>query len=189
MVPVEHDRMSDDAPSGLASRVGVLVYEPPMDAGQVLNPAIALLRDRGVPTGGVAQRIGAREPGRRASLWIDHIETGRTLRLDRPRGPGARSCVLDPAALAEAAVWLRQTTERRPAVIAVNRFGHTEAEGDGMRAEIAEAVCSGAVVLIAVRRSLLPDLEGFLGEAPALLPADPAAIADWAERAAALIEV
>jgi molybdate transport system ATP-binding protein len=185
----EDDRMKDDVPSALASRVGALVYEPPLDAGLILNPAIALLRDRGIPIGGVAQRIGAREPGRRASIWIDHIETGRTRRLDRPRGPSARSCVLDPDALAEAAMWLRQTTEQRPAVIAVNRFGHTEAEGDGMRAEIAEAVVSGAAVLIAVRRSLLADLAGFLGEAPTLLPADADAIAAWAEQAAALVTV
>lgn len=172
----------------MARRIGVLVYEPPADAGQVLNPAIELLRSRGVPVGGVAQRIGDKEPGRRASLWIDHIETGRTLRLDRPRGPGARACVLDPDALAEAAVWLRQTIERKPSVIAVNRFGHTEAEGDGMRAEIAEAVFTGSVVLIAVRRALLPDLEGFLGEPATLLPADSTAIAAWAERAADLVE-
>jgi len=184
--------MPDDTtagPSGLTSRIGVLVYEPPMDAGQVLNPAIDLLRRRGVPVGGVGQRVGARDPGRRPSLWIDHIETGRTRRLDRPRGPGSRACILDPDALAEAAVWLRQTIELHPAVIAVNRFGHTEAEGEGMRAEIAEAVCSGSVVLIAARRALLADLEGFLGEPPTLLPADPAAIADWAERAAALVAV
>jgi molybdate transport system ATP-binding protein len=86
-------------------------------------------------------------------------------------------------------VWLRQTIEQRPAVIAVNRFGHTESEGDGMRAEIAEAVVSGAVVLIAVRRSLLADLEAFLGAPPTPLPADAAAIADWAERTAALVAV
>jgi hypothetical protein len=186
---VGKDDMADDGISGLTSRVGALVYDPPGDAGKVLNAAIDLLRGRGMPVGGVAQRTGAPDSGRRPSLWIDHIETGQTRRLDRPRGPGSRACILDPDALAEAAVWLRQTIEQRPAVIAVNRFGHTEAEGDGMRAEIADAVCSGSVVLIAVRRALLPDLEGFLGEPPALLPADAAAIADWAERAAALVAV
>ncbi|HVY15253.1 MAG TPA: DUF2478 domain-containing protein [Rhodopila sp.] len=167
-----------------AGRIGVLVYDPPADAGQVLNPAIALLRQRGVSVGGLAQRVGGPDSGRKPSLWIDHVETGRTLRLDRPRGPGARDCILDPDALAEAAVWLRQTIERCPAVIAVNRFGHTEAEGDGLRAEIAEAVCSGAVVLVAVRRALLPDLEAFLGGTPNVLPPDVEGIADWAERTA-----
>ncbi|HET6605075.1 MAG TPA: DUF2478 domain-containing protein [Rhodopila sp.] len=182
--------MADDKTAGspgLTSRIGVMVYEPPTDAGRVFNPAIDLLHRRGVPVGGVAQRSGAPDAGRRPSLWIDHIETGRTRRLDRPRGPGSRACILDPDALAEAAVWLRQTIEQRPAVIAVNRFGHTEAEGEGMRAEIAEAVCSGSVVLIAVRRALLADLEGFLGEPPTLLPPDAAAIADWAQRAADLV--
>ena len=95
--------------------------------------------------------------------------------------------MLDPDALAAASVWLCQTIERKPAVIAVNRFGHTEAEGDGMRAEIAEAISSGAVVLIAVRRALLPDLESFLGEPPTLLRAHPTAIADWAEQAAEMV--
>ena len=168
-------------------RVGAVVYEPPLDASEIVNPALERLRRRGVRVGGLAQRFGPREPGRRASMWVDHLETGRTIRLDRPRGPGARACVLDAGALAEAAIWLRETIDSAPPVISVNRFGHAEAEGDGMRAEIADAIVSGAVVLIAVRRRLLPDLERFLGAPPVLLPADPAAIAAWAESAAGLV--
>ncbi len=93
--------MADDKTAGspgLTSRIGVMVYEPPTDAGRVFNPAIDLLHRRGVPVGGVAQRSGAPDAGRRPSLWIDHIETGRTRRLDRPRGPGSRACILVPCA-------------------------------------------------------------------------------------------
>lgn len=173
-----------DRDGGLAARVGVLVYEPPLDPGVILAPALRRLAELGVRVGGLMQRFGDRQPGRRASMWVEHLETGRTLRLDRQRGAGARACVLDAAALAEAATWLRQTVASAPAVIAVNRFGHAEAEGDGMRAEIAEAIVSGAVVLIAVRGNRLADLTRFLGETPVLLPPEAAAIADWAARAA-----
>jgi hypothetical protein len=51
------------------------------------------------------------------------------------------------------------------------------------RAEIADAICSGAVVLIAVRFSLLSDLEGFLGGSEKVLLPSAAAIADWVEHA------
>ena len=165
----------------LSERVGVVVYDPPVDGGAVLNDALSLLTERGVPVGGLRQRIGEKEPGRRASMWVDHLETGRSVRIDRPRGLGARACVLDPEALAEAARWLRETIERRPAVIAVNRFGHSEAEGDGMRGELADAILSGAVVVLAVRRGLLADLVGFLGEAPVVLASEPRVVVAWVE--------
>jgi hypothetical protein len=165
----------------VAERVGAVVYEPPVEGGALLNLALQRLVDRGVSVGGLRQRSGAKEPGRRASMWVDHLETGRSVRIDRPRGPGARACVLDPEALAEAAGWLRETIDRRPAVIAVNRFGHSESEGDGMRGELADAILSGAVVVLAVRRGLLEDLVGFLGEAPVILPTDPLAVIAWVE--------
>jgi hypothetical protein len=114
-------------------------------------------------------------------MWVDHLETGRSVRIDRPRGPGARACVLDPEALAEAAGWLRETVEARPDVIAVNRFGHSESEGDGMRGELADAILSEAVVVLAVRRGLLPDLEAFLGGKPVVLASDPDAVVAWVE--------
>jgi len=119
-------------------------------------------------------------------MWVDDIATGRSIRLDRPRGPGARDCVLDPDALTQAACWLQASAESGVAVIVVNRFGYAEAEGGGLRAEIAAAICSGAAVLIAIRDSRLNDLDVFLGGFFSLLPAWPSEIADWAEQVAAI---
>jgi hypothetical protein len=87
--------------------------------------------------------------------------------------------VLDPDALAQCACLLQQAVASGADLIIVSRFGNAEADGSGLRAEIAEAICSGAAVVIPVRFSMLNDLEGFLGGPASLLLPSPAAIADW----------
>jgi hypothetical protein len=73
---------------------------------------------------------------------------------------------------------LRRITAARPNLIIVNRFGHAEADGGGMRPEIADAVCSGAVVLLAARFTYLDALKEILGGPPLLLRSSAAAVAD-----------
>jgi hypothetical protein len=116
-------------------------------------------------------------------MWLDDIATGQAIRLDQQRGPGAIACLLDPDALARGAFLLRQATEAGMDVIVVNRFGCAEADGGGLRHEIADAIFSGAAVAIAVRDSLLPDLEGFLGVPATILPPSASRIAAWASGA------
>ena len=140
----------------------------------------ALLRTRGVPVGGLLQRFGGRLPSGKPSMWLDDVATGAVIRLDQPRGPGATSCTLDPSALASAACLLRNAANSGARVIVVPRFGSVEAEGGGLRMEIAEAVLSGAVVIIGVRPALLPDFEQFLGSPGTTLRPCAAAIAGWA---------
>jgi hypothetical protein len=50
---------------------------------------------------------------------------------------------------------LQRGDRRRPELVGASRFGNVEAEGQGTRAEIADAICSGAAVLVAVRFPLL----------------------------------
>jgi molybdate transport system ATP-binding protein len=120
-------------------------------------------------------------------MWLEDLVSGRVIRLDQPRGPGAASCTLDPDALAEAACLLRRGVTLGCTVIVVPRFGAVEAEGAGMRVEIAEAVLSGAVVIIGVRPSLLSDLEQFLGAPGTVLLPGAASIAGWAAHAAGVV--
>ena len=89
--------------------------------------------------------------------------------------------MLDPDALAQGACLLRDAIAAGADLLVVNRFGIAEAEGQGMRAEIAEAICSGAAVLVAVRENLLVDLERFLGAPARLLPASVSHLSAWAE--------
>lgn len=169
--------------SDIAAKVGVLPYDTDVAVDAILGEAVRRIRARGMTVGGLLQRTGERLSNGRLSIWLDDVGTGETLRLDQPRGPGAKDCIVDPDALAHAACLLRRVIEQRQDVVVVNRFGYAESVGDGMRAEIADAICSDAVVLIAVRVSRLEALERFLGGAATVLPLASTAVADWVERA------
>lgn len=166
-------------------KVGVLLYDTDVEIDVVLQRSVRHLQALGVSVGGLLQRFGERLANGKRSMWLDDIGTGQTIRLDRPRGPVAISCILDPDALAQGACLLRQAVDSEVDLIVVNRFGVAEADGGGMRAEIADAICSGAAVLIPVKYSLMGDLEGFLGGSPLVLLPSVFAIADWAEQAGA----
>jgi molybdate transport system ATP-binding protein len=174
--------------SDIAAKVGVLLYDTTVEVDAILTDTVQRVRARGIAVGGLLQRLGERLSNGKQSVWLDDIATGQTIRLDQPRGPGARACILDTDALAQAALLLRHATEAEHALIVVNRFGHAEANGGGMRAEIADAICSGAAVLIAVRPSRLDGLKSFLGGPALLLPPSPAALTDWAEQAVAIAQ-
>jgi hypothetical protein len=169
--------------STVAAKVGVLPYDADVAVDAILADAVDRIRARGITVGGLLQRAGERLSNGRTSIWLDDVGTGETLRLDQPRGPGAKDCIVDPDALAQAACLLRLAIEAGHRLIVINRFGYAETQGAGMRAEIADAVCSDAVVLIAVRSSRLASLEQFLGGPATVLQLSAAAIADWVERA------
>ncbi len=173
------------APPAFLPRVGVLLYDGSMEIDPILAAGIALVRARGVRIGGQLQHFGGRLPNGKRSMWLEDIATGAMIRLDRPRGPGAIACMLDPDALAQAACALKRSVESGVELLVINRFGNAEADGRGTRAEFAEAICAGAAVLVAVRYTLLADLEGFLGGPPNLLLPTPEAVLDWALRAVA----
>lgn len=170
----------------VAAKVGVLLYDTSVEVDAILTSVIKRLRAMSVTVGGLLQRFGEALPNGKYRMWVEDITTGASIRLDMPRGPGASACILDPDALAQAACMLRRITESRPELIIVSRFGHAEAAGGGMRSEIADAVCSGAAVLISARFSYLGALEDFLGGLPTVLLPSGVAIADWAEHAAAI---
>lgn len=172
--------------SDAAARTGVLVFDAPGAADAVLRAAVSTLRARGLSVGGLLQRAGDPATDSKCAMWLDDIVTGQGIRLDEPRGSGATACTLNPDALAQGACLLRQAAHSGLDVIVVNRFGNAEADGRGLRDEIAEAVFAGAVVLIAVRSSLLADLEGFLGGPPTILPLSEMAVVDWTVQAAAV---
>jgi molybdate transport system ATP-binding protein len=165
----------------IAARVGVLPYDSSDGLDAAVAEAVDRLRARGIAVAGLLQRFGDAAPGGKQAMWVEDIASGQVIRLDQPRGPGAIACTFDTGALARAAYLLQVAAESGAELLVVNRFGGVEAEGHGLRSEIAEAICSGLAVLIPIRASLLPALEAFLGGPATCLPASAAAIEAWAE--------
>ena len=68
---------------------------------------------------------------------------------------------------------------RRPDLLVVNRFGRLEAEGGGMRAEIAAAIADGLALLIAVPTRFLDAWNEFAGGLDTQAPPTEAALSAW----------
>ena len=158
--------------------VGV-VYDGILDIDAVLSASVDLLRSRGVRVAGLLQHLGEPLPGGKRTMYVEDLSSGERIRLDIPRGPEASGCRLDSDGLNRAACALRNAIAQRPDVLMVNRFGKQEAEGHGMRAELAEAVSSGLPTIVAVNQSLVGEWEKFLGEPGHLLKPEPTEIVNW----------
>jgi hypothetical protein len=165
----------------IAARVGVLPYDSSDGLDAAVSEAVGCLRARGIAVAGLLQHFGDAVPGGKQAMWVEDIGSGQVIRLDQPRGPGAIACTFDTGALARAAYLLGIAAGSGAELLVVNRFGGVEAEGRGLRPEIADAICSGLAVLIPIRDSLLPALEEFLGGPATRLPASARAIEAWAE--------
>jgi len=162
--------------------VAGVVYNSGLDIDAVLSAAVDLLRSNGVRVAGLLQRFGETLPGGKRAMYVEDLSNGERIRLDIPRGREASGCTLDPDGLNRAACALKTAIAQRPDVLMVNRFGKQEAEGHGMRAELAEAVSSGVPTVVAVSQALIADWEKFVGEPGHLLKPEPDDIVNWSRQ-------
>ena len=88
------DLIKSSRAAELPVRVGVLLYDASIDVDAIIASAVTLMRSRGIAVAGLLQHFGEPLPNGKRSMWLEDIMTGTTLRLDRPRGPGATACIL-----------------------------------------------------------------------------------------------
>ncbi|GAB6966734.1 hypothetical protein JCM25156A_07710 [Komagataeibacter kakiaceti JCM 25156] len=174
--------MPDHAGSYAYPIAVIMQDNDPQEVEMALWHAITILRTRGLDIGGFVQKRGRLRSDGRHEMYVHDLTDGSLIRLDRYRGAGARACTLDMDAMGALAVTLRARIEQNPDVLFVNRFGVREAEGGGLRTEIAEAICRGIPIVVVVSRNHLPAWEAFIGQAHAapVLPPESASLLDWA---------
>ena len=144
-----------------------------------LAAAVALLAGRGVPLAGTVQSNAPRADRQVCDMDVRVLPDGPVLRISQDLGTGARGCRLDGGALETAVAEVARRLDGA-AILVVNKFGKQEAVGRGLVPVIAEAASRGLPLLVGVNGLNLPAFLDFADGLAQPLPADPAAIADWA---------
>lgn len=145
-----------------------------------LAAALGRIASRGLRLAGYVQRKALGPDGQK-HLVVEDVTSGAQRDITQRLGPASRGCKLDPAALADVAGALLAALTAAPApdLVILNRFGKTEAEGQGLRAVIEAALLAGIPVLTVVTAVNAPGWDDFTGGEATLLPAEPEAVEAW----------
>ncbi|WP_071797127.1 DUF2478 domain-containing protein [Natronohydrobacter thiooxidans] len=127
---------------------------------------------------GTVQTNITRADRRKCDMDLRLLATGEVLRISEDRGAFARGCTLDTQVLTEA-VARSEAALAGADLLIVNKFGKTEAEGQGFAPLIAEALFAGIPVLVGVNALNLPAFEGFTEGIAQPLPEDAQHVIAW----------
>lgn len=132
---------------------------------------------------GVQQHLAYPEiADRRCDVYLEDLSTGLRTALFENRGSEARGCRLDGAALAHVTACVERSLAANPGLLILNKFGKSEAEGEGMRDLIAKALDQGIPVIIGVPERNLPAFRDFAGELSVELSVNMAEVLSWLRR-------
>lgn len=161
--------------------LAVVVYEPGFDLGRFLGDVCERLAARGdLAIGGVLPTDGGLHANGRREMLLRDIGSGRTTAISQELGAGADSCILDPDGFARTRVELAAAIAAGADLMVLGKFAKREAEGHGIRAEIAECLAAGIPALVAMRTTRRADFESFAGSDWQALPPSIDAVVAWA---------
>lgn len=163
--------------------LGVLIYDDGLEADILLGKCAEILTGMGYRLGGVIQTNPTRPERRRCDMDLADLLSGEQIRISYDRGNEARGCRLDPAAFAQADVWVKNALRVGVDLLIINKFGKQEAQGRGLRSAIADALLSNIPVLIGVSRQNLDACAEFAGGAFAHLDPDLETVVEWCRQA------
>lgn len=180
----EEDRMSTALePTGLEPvphTAAAVLHGAGAPLGGLLNDFAAEIAARGFRVGGLAQETLRDANGRRLSMGLVELDTGRRIPIDQPLGAGAtHACTVDSAAVAEASAALRRAVANRADLIVVNKFSHLEMERGGLLAEMLAAMAEGIPLLTSVAPEFLGAFLAATGDRVDLLAPTQAALWRW----------
>ncbi|MQP67873.1 DUF2478 domain-containing protein [Niveispirillum sp. SYP-B3756] len=161
--------------------LAAVVYRPEDDVDSLLAGFATGLQNLGRRVGGIVQRNRKGDCGPVKLMEIMDLTTGQIIPICQNLGPGAVSCRLDTGGLADAALAVQHAIAEGVELVVINKFGKTEAEGRGLRGEMAMAVEAGLPVLTAVPWRFYDAWCDFTGGYGTTMLCEPNVIADWWE--------
>ncbi|RMX04216.1 DUF2478 domain-containing protein [Corticibacter populi] len=117
------------------------------------------------------------QPGCQRDMELVDVAPGQRGVISQDPGPGSLSCCLSANGVVAARAVLRRALSERPDLIVTNRFGRLEAQGSGLRQEMAVAVEAGLPLVTA--DAFLSDWQAFTGGLTNVLPATDEALDAW----------
>lgn len=147
-----------------APPVTAILYVDGAVAARILHRAADALREAGFTCAGLLQHDEPRPDRRRCDMVLVNLSSGRRVRLSEDRGPGARGCHLDQGALLNLMEEARRDLDGGPAILILNKFGRSEAEGGGLRPLLADALERGVPILLGVPWRNVDDWRCFAGD-------------------------
>lgn len=155
------------------------------ETNRLLAGLAATLEAEGARLCGTVQINTERESDGRCDMDVRVLPQGRTIRISQDLGKGARGCRLNPEALETAVGDVMSALSHGADLLIVNKFGKHEADGQGFREAIGEAIAQEIPVLVGVNGLNVEDFKAFgEGLAEEVAPT-PAALLDWYRRARA----
>lgn len=160
------------------SVIAAIVYDDNGDlATTTLWSAINVLRAQGVRIDGLVNQCT--DDGHHVSEVIQAIGDASEYVILQCLGKESQGCKLNPAALAESSIVLRDAIDQRVDVLVINKFGVAEAEGRGLLDEYVRAIAEQIPVVSLVHRKYLPAWRDFAAELGEELPIDMDAVINW----------
>jgi hypothetical protein len=160
-----------------------IVYANEAYPQSTFEAIVEYCRRRELRAAGVLQHPVCPDTAGPCEVALEELTTGRRTDLYEDRGPGARGCRLDLAALAEVNAQVARSLDTAPELLILNKFGKVEAEGRGLLDLIAIAIDRGIPVVIGVPIRNLEAWRNFTGGLSAEFSSDPSETMDWLNRA------
>ena len=156
-----------------------VVYRDGIAADRFLADLGYSLRSEGLSIAGLVQLNSFVRDPVRCDMAVEELISGTVFQLSEHRGPQARGCRLDRSVLAEAAALLIAALDEKPDLLILNKFGKTEAEGEGLRDVLALAVERGVPVVVGVPFRNLDQWRVFAGDMAQECQAELAVVQRW----------
>ncbi|HRJ70477.1 MAG TPA: DUF2478 domain-containing protein [Beijerinckiaceae bacterium] len=164
----------------MTASIGAIVYPEGIYPDRMMTEIAHTLSAAGTRLAGVVQHNTC-PPGRsRCDMLLEDLRTGAIIRISEDRGEQSRGCRINPQGLAEASASVAAALAGDlPELLIINKFGKMEAEGDGLRDLIAQAIGQDVPVLIGVPQRNLDAWRAFAGSFADELPPMQHAVRAW----------
>lgn len=160
--------------------LGAIVAPDSGQADELLAWAAEACRAHGKQVRGVLMETPPHEAGQpRPKAVLRDLHTGESYSILQDRGPLSRGCCLDTNVLSRASIVLRRAATEKPDLVIVNRFGSSEAEGEGFTEELLALIEAGIPLLLIVNTRYLEAWRHFNGGMGDEIACEQTSVAGW----------